>query len=82
MGKVYVLYGVMPQSKREKVGQRGRELTDRQREIAELVCAGQRSKTIARKLGVSEGTIKAHLHAIYVRLRVKDRAGLMKALSG
>jgi hypothetical protein len=45
------------QSKRETVTQHARDLTDRQREIAALVCAGHPSKTIARKLRISEGTM-------------------------
>jgi DNA-binding NarL/FixJ family response regulator len=70
---------VRAQSERERVIQRARDLTDRQRQIVTLVCAGHPNKVIARKLGVGEGTVKTHLHAIFVRLRV-DRAGLMDAL--
>jgi DNA-binding NarL/FixJ family response regulator len=70
----------MAQSKRETVTQRARDLTDRQREIATLVCAGHPSKIIARKLQISEGTVKAHLYAIYSVLRVENRAGLVEAV--
>jgi DNA-binding NarL/FixJ family response regulator len=70
----------MAQSKRKTVTQRGSDLTDRQREIAILVCAGHPSKIIARKLRISEGTVKTHLHAIYSRLGVENRASLTDAL--
>jgi DNA-binding NarL/FixJ family response regulator len=52
-------------------------LTDRQQQVATLVCDGLSNKMIARKLGVSEGTVKVHLHAIYERLDVRSRADLM-----
>jgi len=34
---------------------------------------------IARKLQVKEGTIKTHLHAIYVKLGIENRASLIVA---
>ena len=81
MAKIYILYGAMAQSKRERMTHGARDLTDRQRQVAALVCAGHPSKVIARKMGVSEGTVKTHLHSIYLRLGIQDRAGLAKALS-
>ena len=68
------------QSKREQAIQRARDLTDRQRQIVTLVCAGHPNKIIARKLQVGEGTVKTHLHAIFLRLGVENRAGLKDAL--
>jgi two-component system nitrate/nitrite response regulator NarL len=56
-------------------------LTDRQQQVATLVCDGLSNKMIARKLGVSEGTVKLHLHAIYVKLDVLSRTELMIALT-
>ena len=41
-------------------------LTSREREIALLVCTGLSNKQIARRLNVTEGTVKVHLHNIYV----------------
>jgi predicted transcriptional regulator len=40
------------------------------------------NKEIAEKLGVTEGTVKAHLHAIFEKLGVRSRIELMIALSG
>jgi DNA-binding NarL/FixJ family response regulator len=49
------------------------ELTPRQIEV--LVCAvkGQSNKLIARSLGISDGTVKQHLNAIYRELEVGSR---------
>jgi DNA-binding NarL/FixJ family response regulator len=80
MAQIYIFRDAMKQLK-QRATQGARALSDRQREIAALVCAGHSNKTIARSLGLTEGTIKTHLHAIFVRLRVKDRAGLIHALS-
>jgi RNA polymerase sigma factor (sigma-70 family) len=55
------------------VAERFAALTERQQQVATLVGAGLSNKTIAQKLGVSEGTVKAHLHAIYEKLHVQSR---------
>ena len=52
-------------------------LSDRQREVVALVCNGLFNKAIARRLGVSEGTIKCHLHTIFEKLGVRSRFELM-----
>jgi two-component system, NarL family, nitrate/nitrite response regulator NarL len=52
-------------------------LTERQQEVATLACQGLSNKMIARKLGVTEGTIKIHLNAIYEKLDVRSRANLI-----
>jgi DNA-binding NarL/FixJ family response regulator len=49
-------------------------LTNRQHEIAELAAAGLSNKRIARQLGISEGTVKLHMHGIFDRLGVRSRA--------
>ncbi len=53
------------------------ELTKREVEIVQLVSQGLANKTVAGQLGVSEGTVKIHLHNIYRKLRVSNRTGLM-----
>jgi two-component system nitrate/nitrite response regulator NarL len=58
------------------------ELSDRQQEVATLVRGGLSNKMIARELGLSEGTVKVHLHKIYERLGVRSRSELMSALAG
>ena len=58
------------------------ELSQREQQVTTLVCDGLSNKEIARKLGVTEGTIKIHLHSIFVRLDVRSRIELMIALAG
>ncbi len=48
-------------------------LTDREREVLLLVRAGLANKQIARKLEISERTVKAHLTNVFQRLGVSDR---------
>ena len=49
------------------------ELTDREREVLALVRAGLANKEIARRLDISERTVKAHLTSVFQRLGVTDR---------
>jgi DNA-binding NarL/FixJ family response regulator len=43
-------------------------LTEQQTIIVRLVRSGLSNKQIARELGISEGTVKQHLHTIYDKL--------------
>jgi two-component system nitrate/nitrite response regulator NarP len=56
-------------------------LTRRQIEVARAAVSGLSNKELAQKLGVSEGTIKNHLHAIYERLRLEGRRALLLYLN-
>ncbi len=49
------------------------ELTSREREVLALVGVGLPNKLIARRLQISEATVKAHLTRIYRQLGVTDR---------
>jgi DNA-binding CsgD family transcriptional regulator len=49
------------------------QLTPRQRELLRLVAAGHTNAQIARRLGVSEGTVRTHLQNIFDRLQVSSR---------
>jgi DNA-binding NarL/FixJ family response regulator len=51
----------------------GVRLTDREREVLRMVGDGHPNKVIARRLGISERTVKAHLTSVYQRLGVTDR---------
>jgi two-component system nitrate/nitrite response regulator NarL len=53
-------------------------LTGRQLQIARMVVEGLPSKVIARKLAISEGTAKLHLHHIYERLGIDGRMALVR----
>ena len=48
-------------------------LTEREAEVLEMVRTGHPNKIIARRLGISERTVKAHLTNIFQRLGVLDR---------
>ncbi len=50
-----------------------RELTDREREVLILVARGLANKQIARRLGITEKAVKAHLTHLFQRLGVQDR---------
>jgi len=49
------------------------ELTPREREVLSLVVAGLANKQIARRLGISEKTVKGHLTNLFQRIGVADR---------
>lgn len=55
-------------------------LTTRQREILQYVGAGYSNYQIARRLGLSEGTVRKHLENAFTRLRVTSRAAAVAAL--
>ncbi|WP_042695239.1 response regulator transcription factor [Azospirillum sp. B506] len=48
-------------------------LTQRQREVLECLRLGKSNKQIAYELGLSEGTVKIHVTAIFKSLGVKNR---------
>lgn len=48
-------------------------LTPRQRQVLVLVAGGLTNHQIARRLGIAEGTLRAHLNNIYSRLGVTSR---------
>ena len=45
-------------------------------DVVRQVAQGQRKKEIARSLGISEGTVKMHLHNLYEKLGVSSRTEL------
>lgn len=51
-----------------------RDLTERELEVLEGLVRGERNKELARNLGVTERTIRAHLSAIYLKLNVGSRS--------
>jgi DNA-binding NarL/FixJ family response regulator len=51
----------------------GPRLSEREQEVLGLVAAGLPNKLIARRLGITERTVKAHLTRIFEQLGVTDR---------
>jgi len=52
-------------------------LTDREREILELIARGHPNPSIARKLSLSPKTVANYVSAIFAKLQVADRAEAM-----
>jgi DNA-binding CsgD family transcriptional regulator len=57
-------------------------LTDRQIDVALQLVEGGTNATIARRLGIAEGTIRKHLERIYRALDVTDRASAIARIRG
>ena len=51
-------------------------LTTREIELARQVSLGLRNKEVATRLGITEGTVKIHLHRIYEKLGMNSRVEL------
>ena len=49
------------------------KMSDREEEVLRLVAEGLANKAIARRLGIAERTVKAHLTNIFQRIGVTDR---------
>jgi DNA-binding NarL/FixJ family response regulator len=56
----------------------GGPLTAREREHVALVARGLSNKQIARELGITDGTVKIHLHHVFRKLRVRNRTVLLR----
>lgn len=52
-------------------------LSARERAVSLLARRGLRNKEIARELGLTEGTVKVHLHKIFEKLQIKARTELI-----
>ena len=66
-----------PKAAQEILQARGRrtvpELSGREREVLALVAEGLPNKQIARRLDISEKTVKAHLTSVFQQIDVTDR---------
>ncbi|MCW5898301.1 MAG: response regulator transcription factor [Flavobacteriales bacterium] len=51
----------------------GTQLTEREREVLENLAQGLLYKEIAHRLGISENTVRQHIHKIYEKLHVGNR---------
>lgn len=68
---------ISPRAARELIANRQARpevtLTEREREVLGLVAEGLANKAIARRLGIAEKTVKAHLTRVFAALDVTDR---------
>jgi NarL family two-component system response regulator YdfI len=58
------------------------KLTEREQEVLRSVARGERSKEIARHLGITERTVKTYLSSIYTKLGVDSRASAVAKAIG
>jgi two-component system nitrate/nitrite response regulator NarP len=57
-------------------------LSPRERQLVALVAQGLRNREIAFELGITEGTVKVYLHAIFGKLGVANRTELAMRAGG
>jgi DNA-binding NarL/FixJ family response regulator len=57
-------------------------LSQRERQVAEAVSRGSTNKEIARVMGITERTVKAHLSSAFEKLGVRDRMQLSLLVYG
>lgn len=55
------------------------KLTERERDVLDLVCDGATSKEIAHRLRISEQAVKAHISRLFQKYGVTNRASLAAA---
>jgi two-component system nitrate/nitrite response regulator NarL len=57
-----------------------KKLTTRERQIAPMVADGLSNKAIANQLGITEGTVKAHLRSLMRKTGVRNRTMLATSI--
>jgi DNA-binding CsgD family transcriptional regulator len=57
------------------------KLTDRERQVAELLLQGRTYKMIAEELYLSENTVKTHIKNIYSKFNIQSKTELIKMLN-
>jgi DNA-binding NarL/FixJ family response regulator len=58
------------------------KLTDRERELLDLVALGCTNTQIGARLGIALGTVKAHMANIFAKLQVTSRQQAATAYKG
>lgn len=74
---VLIAHQQRPEPAKTLSGGKIQSLSAREREIAELVAQGARNREIAKQFGITEGTVKVHLHRIFRKLDIQSRGELM-----
>jgi len=49
-------------------------LTDRENQILKLIAGGLTNKQISSSLSISESTVENHIHHVYKKLKISNRA--------
>jgi RNA polymerase sigma factor (sigma-70 family) len=69
----------MVRAERRKLQKCVESLTDREREVLVLVVAGMMNKQIAKRLGITEATVKVHRGHVMQKMQVDSLAQLIRA---
>ncbi|MEH1778148.1 MAG: helix-turn-helix transcriptional regulator [Nostoc sp.] len=56
------------------------ELSDRQYQIAQMICNGRTIKEIAMELGIGRNTVETHIDYICVKLKVPNKSDIPSAM--
>ncbi|WP_105254404.1 response regulator transcription factor [Pseudoalteromonas sp. T1lg75] len=80
------IYGALKKDKEARAGQAGQAeikkrlatLTNREREIYDLVVAGKANKVMAIELGVSQRTVEIHRARVFKKMAVRSLAELVR----
>lgn len=73
---------VMPRQDQTANQSWAERLTERECETARHIARGASNKEIARELGITERTVKAHVGSILEKLRVRDRLQIALRVNG
>ena len=57
------------------------ELTERQREVYDLIISGKTNKEIMTELFIEQSTLKTHINQIYKKLNIKSRRELKSKIN-
>jgi DNA-binding NarL/FixJ family response regulator len=80
VGSTAKAYGA--QAKKAKNDDWSALLSDRERQVAQLVASGSSNREVAEQLSISERTAKAHLTSIFEKLGLRDRLQLSLKING
>ncbi|MDR1167548.1 MAG: LuxR C-terminal-related transcriptional regulator [Heliobacteriaceae bacterium] len=61
---------------------KNKKLTEREREVLELLAENQTNQDIAQKLIITSHTVKAHVSSILRKLEVKNRMAAVLLING
>lgn len=67
---------VIQEQARRKIPSPFAALTPREKTIVLCISRGYRNRDIAAELGITEGTVKVYLHALYQKLHIENRTEL------